>query len=403
MRQNSLWFSLALAFAFAGCGNGSFGGNDGGGGDASADGGNPDLTGGGGDLASTPGTAQMLLADVGGTAYAPAVGGGETALPFSHLMLTTQALPEVTSLPQYIDPDFSLQPLMVHGCTASRFTPTVQPAPDVNAGALTYTGYDTMLYPTDGNNTGLNPFDNPPVPSMLSCAFSTSGYACSYVGTPAAGSIAGDKTTQALYAAIPSVSIGGCKTNQTSRTVGINTVCEQHPLPTNAVVTETIAGGGDYTSINGNAPALAAPVHIITVDGAAPADATNPLASLTFGASDITIVWSCDGSSTPGSGCPTGVAGAASFVVLFATASTNPRSMFALTSSYGVAACTEQVGSSTATVTLKQAAIATLLQGQSSGGSVLVGLIHIGVTPSLSGNHNVIFSSGVGDFAFINH
>jgi hypothetical protein len=176
-------------------------------------------------------------------------------------------------------------------------------------------------------------------------------------------------------------------------------------MATGSSLVDAIAGGSGWGALSNEAVpitgTLGDAVNVISVSGAAPANPADPLAGVVIdGSSDVAITWSCDGSNTAGGGCPMGPAGYLDLTTLIAVTSPNPRSMFAITGAYGIAQCTEQLGSGT--VTLSKAAQLKLLGGQ-TGGSISLSLIRLSVNPATTMGHNVFFSGGKGWFSLQNH
>ncbi len=365
-----------------------------------------------GSTPQTPGTAQLTLADLVGTFITPGAGGGETQIPFTHILFPQQSFPQFATADQYIDSDFSSTPGAVHGCLANRYdltaTPPVAPTPDENVGVVSYTGYNTFLLGADQNTAGTAL--NPPVPGSINCAWGGASlpyYGCIFgAGTSDAGtSVEGQDPKGVIFPPIPKAALGGACSLPGMTAVGNN--CEQHPfIPTTTQLTESVQGGGSFGGSSKMVPGLGglpAPVTIIKVNNAAPANAQDPLAGIVLdGSADVTITWSCDGSATAGSGCPTGITGATALVGVFSIASTAPRSQFGITPQYGSAQCVEQAGSATATVTLKKAAIMALM-GNQTGGSALVAVAYLNANLGATMGHNVFFTAGAGNFALLNH
>lgn len=362
-------------------------------------------------------TAQLTLADIGGTFYKPAAAGGETAVPFTHLLFAQQSLGVAASNPQYIDSDFSTKAGMIHGCTANRYNLGTGPIPnpDADAGILTYTGYNTALSSADAR-TLPNTLYSPPIPANIVCAWGGASlpfYGCVFGGpsTDQGASIEGDSPSQAIFPAIPAILVGGtCPAGTTTHGTGAAAVCEQHPIPDGQMITESVQGNTQFPMGYGPIAAqtipisggLGAPMTVINIAGAAPANPADPLGgTLTLdGSADLTINWSCDGSATVGGGCPTGAAGFLDLAGLLAVVSTNPRSQFTITPQYGTAQCAEQLGSGT--VTLKKAAITQMIGGQ-TGGSVLIALVRLAANPQATMGHNVYLTAGKGYFGLQTH
>jgi hypothetical protein len=373
------------------------------------------------DMAMALATAQLTLADIGGTFYKPgATAGTESAVPFAHLLFAQQSLGIFASNPQYIDSDFSTKAGMIHGCTANRYNLAGGPIPnpDADAGIISYTGYNTALLSADAR-TAPGTLYAPPIPTNIVCAWGGATlpfYGCVFGGpsTDQGTSIEGDQPSQALFPPFPPAAVGmaTCPAGTTSHTgiPVVGTLCEQHPIPDGQMITQAIAGNSNVTNGYGAiAPqmipisgGLGAPMTVINVAGAAPANPGDPLGgAITLdGSADLTITWSCDGSTTVGNGCPTGAAGFLDLAGLLTVVSTAPRSQFAITPQYGTAQCAEQLG--TGTVTLKKAAITQMI-GTQTGGSVLIALVRLSANPQATMGHNVYLTAGKGYFGLQTH
>jgi hypothetical protein len=367
---------------------------------------------------------QLTLQDVGGTFYRPgATAGSEQPLPFSHFLLAQQSLPMYPMNPQYIDSDFSLKGGMVHGCTSNRYSLPNGPLPnaDVNAGVITYKGYSTNLFAADARTPPAQIVYSPPIPDTIACLWGGASfpfYGCifGFPSTDMQGNVDGESPSQVLFPAYPAIpplvtTAGTCTAGTTAHTGPFGpggstlTLCEQHPIPDGAMLTQNMTGGGGYGALSNEmvpvAGGIGTAMTIISVNGAVPASPIDPFAGITLdGSSDLTIQWSCDGSATAGSGCPMGAIGFLDLAGLAAITSTSPRSAFTVTADYGVAQCTEQLGSGT--VTLKKAAIVQLL-GAQTGGSILLTLARLAVDPGSTMGHGVFFTGGKGYFALLQH
>jgi hypothetical protein len=367
------------------------------------------------DLTPPPANGQVLLADVGGTAYRPGASAGtEISSPYAHLLLTVPSFAMFATAPQYADPTLSQAPGALHGCIANRYDLSAGPFPptDVDVGVVSYHGYTTALFSADARTT--TSLYTTPVPDTIRCAWGGAVvpyYGCVFGGTSTdmANTVEGESTSAVVFPAFPPVppysSTGTCPAGTTMRTGGITTVCEQHPIATGSNLVDAIAGGSGWGALSNQAVpvtgTISDPVTVISVGGAAPANPADPLAGVVLdGSSDVTITWSCDGSNTAGSGCPSGPSGLLDLATLIAVASPNPRSMFAITGAYGVAQCTEQLGPGT--VTLSKAAVMRML-GSQTGGSISLSLIRLSVNPASTMGHNVFFSGGKGYYALLSH
>jgi len=360
------------------------------------------------DLQRPLATAQLTLADIVGTFYKPAAGGGETAAQATHILFAQQSVAMFASNPQYIDSDFSGAAGAVHGCTANRYDlgAGIIPNPDVDVGTISYKGYATALYAADSRTVAV-PY-NPPIPDTIHCAWGGATmpfYGCIF-GNPSTdmkGNIEGESPLSVVFPAFPNVLTGGTCPAGASNLPGNN--CEQHPIATGATLTENIAGGSGYGALANESVPLTGTIqdamHIINVDGAVPANPLDPFGGVVVdGSADLTVTWNCDATTTPGSSCPSGALGILDLAGLLAIVSTNPRSQFGITAKYGSAQCAEQLGSGT--VKLKQAAITTMLGGQ-TGGSVLLALVRLSANPTGTMGHTVFFTGGKGYFGLITH
>ncbi|HZS40653.1 MAG TPA: hypothetical protein VFF06_27660 [Polyangia bacterium] len=411
-----------MSFAVAGCGDDTTGGQDG-----SIDlsvsqdlRSNADIATGP-DLQQPLATAQLTLADIGGTFYKPgATAGSEQPAPFTHILFSQQSVAMFASNPQYIDSDFSGAAGMVHGCTSNRYNQLTGPFPnfDVDAGIISYKGYSTALYAADANTPPAMVVYNPPIPDTIHCAWGGATlpfYGCIF-GNPSTdmkGNIEGESPLSVVFPAFPVILTGGVTcpagTDPHSGPFGPGgttiTLCEQHPIATGATLTENLAGGSGYGALSNEsvplAGTIAAPMTIINVAGAAPANPADPFGGVVLdGSADLTVTWSCDGSTTPGMGCPSGATGILDLAGFLAIVSTNSREKFGITQNYGTAQCAEQLGSGT--VTLKKAAITQMLGGQ-TGGSALLALVRLSANPTGTMGHTVFFTGGKGYFGLVNH
>ncbi len=381
------------------------------------------------DMAMALATAQLTLADIGGTFYRPGASAGtESPVPFAHLLFAQQSLGMFASNPQYIDSDFSTKAGMIHGCTANRYDLATGnlPNPDVDSGIITYTGYATALWSADARTPAAQLAYAPPVPANIVCAWGGASlpfYGCVFGGpsTDQGASIEGDSPSEAIFPPFPPISPftatpGTCPTGTDAHTGPFGpggttiTLCEQHPIPNGQAITESVGGNAQIPQGYGPIAAMTIPISgglqgpmtVININGAAPANPGDPLGgAITLdGTTDLTITWSCDGTTTVGSGCPMMAAGFLDLAGLLAVVSTNPRSQFAVTPQYGTAQCAEQLGSGT--VTLKKAAIQQMI-GTQTGGSVLLALVRLAANPQSTMGHNVYLTAGKGYFGFQNH
>lgn len=206
-------------------------------------------------------------------------------------------------------------------------------------------------------------------------------------------------------------------TNPASCTTALE-MCEQSPvLVGESNITETIAGGTDYPmksqmiGAKDNADAGSSefpqPLYLISVKQGGPelsgtdtGFTGGPTLSMADGAIDptkaMTITFSCDGSTTPGSGC----AGSGDLAALLITTSEHPRATFALPSAEtGSAECIAAVTTGTVMIAANQL---TALVGSQTGGSFQMALARLRLIAMQDGNHLTAFGGGMGVFGFTN-
>lgn len=344
------------------------------------------------DLNPGPGTAQLIIADIEGTYPAP----GGTSLPFSHLLFTSNSIPEQAGAPHQMDNRMPGVGNFLFGCTADYYDGTTTfPASQTNAGEITYKGYNTVLAANDGRAAGVY---TPPIPDTIRCEFVQVGplgtYVCGYgdVSVDAgANSVMGENPAAVLFPPLPQTN-GAC-------TIGtaVGTVCEQHPtVGGTTMITETLAGAGTYTTAVSDSIRVASAVNVLSVNGAAaPANPADPFAGVTLdGTTNLTVTWNCKtGSTIPGDGCS-----ALSFTGLIALS--NPKQDLPL----GVAQCvvpSKTTNTATSgTLTLPKDYITKILGGSTTGPALVV-FAQLNGDQKTSGGHLVVPTAGQGYFAFL--
>jgi hypothetical protein len=408
----------------------------------------PDLSTAGGDMSGavddmatgTPGTGQIVLADVVGTVFSPALPGG--AAPRTHSMVAIASFPKTTP-PS--DPSSDLDLVMQKGCTINRFTATNPPHADGDAGNITITGYNPMAIATNTKTGSTAAVPLPPI----TCARSGPPlplYTCTFGGSfNTDGGAMGSKTDDVIFPMIPynivdhathgtvvKINIpppqgwpfgdGLCNKRYVPRDVSTDfEMCEQSPILGSGVaqITESIAGGADYMAASkmlgdksgvgmdgGGSSQFPGPVYVISVkSGTTEIVATDPVQlgnslSMANGAidptKDLTIDYSCDPNNlTKGAACT----GSTDLAAVLIKTSTSPKTAFATSTASGVGQCIARV--TVGSVTVKAAQLTAALGGQ-TGGSIQLALARVSLQPAVVGGHTIAFTAGMGVFGFTN-
>ncbi|MFI5288049.1 MAG: hypothetical protein ACHQ17_00285 [Polyangia bacterium] len=377
------------------------------------------------DLNPGPGTAQLTIADVEGTYPA---GAATPAAPFSHLLFTTQSIPEQAGATHQKDnrmPGPGALSGFLFGCTADYYDgATSLPPSAANAGKISYSGYNTQLGWADATGMGAG------VPASINCDFASLNglgvYECAFgmLGQDGGmGSADGADPATVLFppmqcpATPPAVNNNcagvahnTCPAGFVPHVVATTPItvyaCEQQPTvvdpvtPANTTkITEMLAGNGTYSAAINKMVTVAKSVTVLTVDStgtpAAPANPADPLAGITLdGSHDVTITWNCSGdtSKPAGDGCsPTSFTG---LIVLSSPTQALPM---------GVAQCvmpSKNPAGSPGTITLPKDFIKTILGGSTSGPALAL-LAQLNGNPNFSGSHEVVLTAGQGYFAFL--
>jgi hypothetical protein len=310
-----------------------------------------------------PSAAQLLIADVAGTYYSQGTGATEVATPNTHMLFTSVSLPPLLVLDQYMDSGYDNN----NGCAWDRYDAQTQLMPDLDAGAITLSGYDTTAVATEEADLAKATVTPP---STLGCylGLQPSYYKCIFRGHGWQG-LNGYSTDEVIFPPNPN---------------------EQHPLVSNAKVSWSIAGSSDFdafpsvvvtapdgptlTTVNGHTAT--------TLDGAAFSPQTG-----------FSVGWSCPTCETNN---------ALDLVAMQVTTSRASRELAADRSEYGSAFCLTW-GGVLSQFTLSPSAVGQILGGQ-SGGSVSIQLMHIRVLSRSSnkGGHSVYFVAGHGLFGLAN-
>jgi len=398
-----------------------------------------DMTGGG-----SPGIGQIVLADVVGTVFTPAM-----PAPRTHVLLGIASMPKVvpTSDPSS---DLSLSP--PSGCTVNHYDATHLPGPDGDAGEITISGWNQQVIGVSA--LSMTPSSGPtmyPIKCTRGGAGTLMDYSCSFGGTllPDGGGM-GMSTDTVVFPLIkhrlidtatsapiitftdaaswpaafnsscverPCASIPGPSTSCPTANCTV-ICCEQEPiLVGQSNITEDVAGGADYpamskmlgTKDDSDAGVTEFPQPVYLVSVTQPGSTTNkagtdpitggPSLSTANGAidttKDLTLSFSCDGTATVGHGC----AGSSDLVALLVKTSTNVKSMFASSTATGSAQCIGTLPSGT--ITIKAAQLAALV-GTQTGGSYQLALARLRLLAASDGSHTLVFSGGMGVFGFTN-
>lgn len=399
---------------------------------------------------ATPGSGQLTLADVVGTVFSPSLPGG--AAPRTHTLVALASLPKIAGTP---DPtsNFGVTPT-IHGCSIYRYNATNVPGPDGDAGDVTMSGWNDnstiAVNATNGSASASPMASNSPITCRRVGPLMQ--YTCFFAGTanPDGGAM-GAKTDDVIFPLFKhrSICVATGATIQTypdwpaaypcieryvavSATTNadicpshngqdvITTACEQSPILPLGVsqITQTIAGGADWPATmdtlgngggtDGGTSQLAGPLYVISVtSGTTNITGTDPVTkgpSLSMAdaainpANDLTINFSCDGSTTVGGGC----AGSSDLIGVLIKTSTSQKTAFSTTTASGVGTCSQPVAVG-GTVTVKANQLAALLGGQ-TGGSWQIALVRLTThLKSPAGTHPLLaFTAGMGVFGFTN-
>jgi hypothetical protein len=353
------------------------------------------------DMALPPGTGRIVLTEVQGTVYTD-VGGAEQVLQADARQLNPiVVLPQFTVGGDYTSPGFAagatqLIAKTIAGCTADRYTlPTDAPGADENAGAVTFTGYNTspaisksLLTPTA-------------VPGTITC--NRGGAASPYYGcffgngptTDAGASHDGASLGSVLFPSAVAAPFTAGMTDITANFAGGNG--SSYTMTNQMTATMDVL---DFVKLIG-----------IQVGTGTAQTALNAIGTLD-GTKDITITWACDNGNTAGSGCST-VAPFDVIVVQMGT-SKDLRKEFSrppTTTKFGAVQCFASTGKGTATtggegtLVIPKEAVATMLGTvPADNKSYQIGIVRVKVTPANLNNngHTMFWGAGIGKFGFNN-
>ncbi|MDB5937628.1 MAG: hypothetical protein JWQ01_4972 [Massilia sp.] len=422
----------------------------------------PDLSTAGGDMSGavddmatgTPGTGQIVLADVVGTVFSPSAPGGQ--IPRTHSLVAIASFPK--TLPPS-DPSSNLDLVTQMGCTINRFTATNPPHGDGDAGNITITGFNTISLATNTKTGSTQRTPNPPITCMRVAPLMT--YTCFFSGTAGSdGGAMGTKTDDVIFPIVPhqvtlnnamhtptgtvlpnwpaAFGEGTCSKrylfnpmdpaagtancmNQLNMSGCVTQIeaCEQEPiLPLGvAQITETVAGGTDYMAaskmlgntggLDGGGGQFPGPIYPVSVkSGTTEIIGTDIITggtslSMADGTIDptktLTITFSCDpnDAGTPGAKC----SGTADIAALLIKTSTGTKAAFGTSTASGVSQCIARV--TTGQIKIDANQLTALLGGQ-TGGSLQLALARVSLQPAVVGSHTLAFTAGMGVFGFTN-
>lgn len=396
----------------------------------------------------TPGVGQLVLADLVGTVFSPALPMG--AAPRTHTLLALPSLPAVAGTS---DPSSDLNLTGLMGCTINRYTPTNLPNTDGDAGTVTFSGWNFAS--TIGVDVKTGSKSNGASVNPITCKRNamTMTYGCVYGGTadPDGGAM-GASTGDIIYpmvvrrlvstATMPPTPITNLDCNNMpavnscwpapfdpvciSRYVPGPAAgqaiefCEQSPIVPlgDAKITEALSGGTDYSAytvtlgngggLDGGVDQFPGPLYITQVlSGTTDITAFGP-DQLTGGnglsfadgkidpSKSLTIKFSCDQlSTTAGAGCSPQTLGALLLQTSTAKKDVTPPLLPA-----GVGQCIAKAN--TGTITVSAAQMAALFGGQAAGGSIKLALANLKLTIAVSNGHTLVPTAGMGSFGFSN-
>lgn len=396
----------------------------------------------------TPGTGQLVLADLVGTVFSPALPNG--AAPRTHTLLALPSLPAVAGTS---DPSSDLNLGGLSGCTINRYNTTNLPNPDGDAGMVTFSGWNTLTTIGVDAKTGSKSALASLSPITCTRDATTKTYGCVYGGTfNADGGAMGAPTNDVIYPVIPyrivldadkspagvnldcnympaaqscwpaafgdAACVPRYVPNQAMAGTDIE-LCEQSPiLPLGqAKITESLSGGTDYMAysvtlgngdgLDGGTDQFPGPLYIVKVtSGSTDITAFGP-DTLTGGnglsfadgkidpAQPLDIVFSCDPNNlTMGAGCST-----TTLAALLLQTSTAKRDAPAPPLPAGVGQCIQKPTMGHIGVSAAQM---TALFGGQTGGSIKIALANLKITLTSNNGHTLVPTAGMGTFGFTN-
>jgi hypothetical protein len=347
------------------------------------------------DLSATVnGQGQVIAADVRATLPTPI---GDIAN--AHQLIVLPTFPSGTPTPDFSNLVFS--PGQSTGCSVTRYNLAAgkAPAANVNAGTITMSGLSPNLT-VIGSATGVT---LPEHPTAITCTNTAGAYNCVY-GIDADGGTDGLSMLNTSASFFPPLPSG-----------------EQHPFPTdvNANLFFTLQGGSGYAPFEvslggGTDPIGTATITDIKVGATSVGTAIESLGGHLDGTQAVTFSYSCDGSTTTGSGCPAAGTAPLDTVALLMQTSQADRVAFAqppTETKFGIGQCLDQSNDPAHAVTFSTDAFSALLSNSSgpdggifqAGGSTLIALVRIkakvNVTP---GSPMEVFAAGKGTLGIVN-
>jgi hypothetical protein len=386
--------------------------------------------------APSPPSGAVIIADVVGVFYTPGVDGGAAGTvgsggseAFTHRIVTATNFPVAGGPPS----DFSnlmvnAGTLTIGGCVADRYdtaNPTAHhPSADVDVGTVTLggltganpaTGWESARYAL--KDAAGNVF-TPPLPDSATCKrdATSMNYGCAFTGTLGGATAAGVPVSLGVFPAIPLATwtgtLGGMAADCDQ--TGHAGLCEQRLF----YLTQTVDGGVGGTTIGvavpGGAPYNAstkvvnipAPVTIISIKQGTttfcgtPAACAAGIGTVTSldKTKDMTVSWSCDGSTTAGGGCS--ATGPFELVNMLGLTSIHEKGSFTGSDpQQGTLTCIEQVHKTDGTMTVPAAAWTAMI-GSQTGGAITLNLLRVSAALAQL-NPNQLYSAGTGSFVFL--
>lgn len=354
----------------------------------------------------TPGTGQIIIADVSGTVYQPAaVDGGVAAVPGAHVLAAIAQFPQFEPAIGANDENtLNLTAFPPSGCTVQTFVPLAGDLPESQVMAGT-----VVMSPIAGGIIGVSATTpaGAPLPSngtQVACQHTTAPgfgvYACGFnaldadMGMPWNGQLA----TSTVFPTFPDTMFAGnCPSTNYIHFGGF---CIPNPL--GASVNLLTTGMGSYAATPSANIAVTAPPSVtisgITVGGTAVPSGTSLDALEGHFDSDgaLEVSFACDTT------CAASGAGELPIVGLLAQTSKAPRGMApAATDPFAVAQCIASTDTGKVTMSASQVA---KLRAAAAGGSIQFTLarLNVRIDAGTSTSQTVIRGAGRGSFAFIN-
>jgi hypothetical protein len=347
----------------------------------------------GGDMSmETPGTAQMVTADVSGNVWVAFMDGG-VKLPDPLTPTSPATVHQLTVQLSFPGPAGTgpFNGTALNGCTWDRYDLTTGklPAPDENAGTVKVSGYDSTF--TVASDALMMKANAPPDPN-INCAFDGTSmhFACHF------GASAADDVTRYIFVEVPNPSPTPGPTIINHDLFFNSTGINQNFTAATSGTTYT-----DSRNLTLPSPLPKAP-HIVAINGDTSKHSLEDLNGMIgTGATEIDVDYSCDGTNTKGAGCSPN---AEITGFLIQTSLGHKWESFdpgASNAKFGIGQCIDtDAGTSTHTIKMTTQMLGTLVGAQTKQSIRLV-FVRLRANPQVSGAHQIYATAGRGTFAFV--